>query len=155
MKAESRMVFAGGWGRGGKGQLLFDGCRVSIMEEECSRGLLNNTVLTLNHTTLHTQTQVDGTSQVICFPPHWKKHPAYFSSRKTGFRCNFHESSRQERLDVLPLPLLPRIRGLFQVSIKWRAHPSVTQTSAVFEQNLKTPGAAQTHVQCQRNTLLF
>ena len=93
-RREQNGVCRGAGGGGRKRQMLFSGCRVSIMGNGCSRDLWYNTVLTLNRTTLHTQTQVDSTSQVICFSPHWKKHPTYFSSRKTGLRCNFHESSR-------------------------------------------------------------
>lgn len=63
--------------------------------------------------------------------------------------------SLQGRRDLMFCPCLwfPELGASFKHL--WRTHPSVTHTSAVFEQNLKTPGAAQTHVLCQRNTLLF
>ena len=53
-RVEWCLLGAGDGGR--KGQLLFNGCGVSIMGDERSRDLLYNTVLTSNHTTPYTQT---------------------------------------------------------------------------------------------------
>lgn len=147
---DMRMFFCcRGWDGGERGSC----CSVDVEFPSWGMDVLNlryNTVLTSScHTAPSTGWYV---SRVICFSPHWKKHPSILLFKKklvSGVISMVFKVGETWCSACLcsqnPGPLLSICGG----------HTLQLLTHLLFEQNHKTPGAAQTHVRCQRNTLLF